>query len=805
MTRLTPRRIESGPAAASARPGVVGWLRLLALIGLALYRAPAIADDSELTLGVLAFRGEQAALQRWSATADYLSRNLDGYRFRLVPLSLDGMREAVAADRLDFVLTNTGNYVILEDAYGISRLATLQATYGGDTYTQFGAVIFTRRERAELNSLQDLKGHSMMAVSINAFGGYQMAWRELRAAGVDPQKDLKELRFSGFPQDDIVHAVLSAEVDAGTVRSGTLERMAAEGIIDIGQIKVLGARSEDRFPFLHSTRLYPEWPFAKARRTPADLAQKVAIALLQMQPGSEPAVRAFAAGWTIPLDYSPVHDLFRELGIGPYAGLDKPSLASVWREYREWIIFSLALMLLLIGLTIYILRANRRISLSEGRYRDEVERRRLAQESLAAHKQTLEVRVRERTAELAEANRSLRRSEAMLRSIHDITTDSEDDLAVKLLALLRQGREFFSMEFAVIRTLEPSRSELDLECELNNGAARAVVDAMLDWLQDGFDAGSDHLIVTDFADSDEYSAAPRAGSMIASPFRVRDEVAGYLVFGASRHAPRAYSDVDIDILMLLTQWIGEEVERRETDRRAQEHQAQLAHVARLNTMGEMATGIAHELNQPLTAILNYSNGSLRLMQKHGVIDPELREAIEKVGQDARRAAEIIRRLRDFIKRDRLREESFSLRECIESAVELLQPRLSRHNIAVSLDIDNMAGEVKADRIQIEQVVVNLLLNAIDALHASGQAEKSITVRIFAGAADNLVVEIGSSAPVIDPDIVDNLFDPFFTTKGDGLGLGLSISRSIIESHAGEIGYLENARGQPAFRFILPRK
>ena len=763
------------------------------------------AADTELTLGVLAFRGEPAALQRWSATADYLSHSLDGYRFTLLPLTLDGMRDAVAEDRLDFVLTNTGNYVVLEHAHGISRLATLKATGGGKTYTQFGAVIFCRGERDDLNSLQDLAGHSMMAVSINAFGGFQMAWRELLAAGIDPLEDLSSLDFSGFPQDAIVRAVLAGEVDAGTVRSGTLERMALEGVIDIEQIKVLGARNEDGFPLLHSTRLYPEWPFAKARKTPAALAQKVAIALLQMEADSEAARLSFTAGWTIPLDYGPVHELFRELGVGPYADLGKPSLASVWREYREWILFCLLLMLLLAGLTLWILRANRRISLSEARYRDEAEQRRLAQESLAAHKQNLEVRVRERTAELAEANTSLRRSDAILHAIHEITTETGSELPDKLRALLRQGREFLSMECAAILTASAFAADLEVDCELIEGDLFGSRESVIAWLQGMYDQADDHLIVSDFSSEAAPRGGPAAGSAVVAPFRVREEIAGFLVFGAAGPAPRGYSDVDVDILRLMTQWIGDEIERREAERRAQEHQAQLAHVARLNTMGEMATGIAHELNQPLTAILNYSNGCLRLMQQHGAIDPELRRAIEKVGQDARRAAEIIRRLREFIRRNQLREESFSLRECIESAVELLRPRLRRQNIEVALDIDPGVGQVSADRIQIEQVLVNLLLNAIDALESSNSKLKCVTVRVFAGAANSLVVEIASSSPAIDPEIVDNLFDPFFTTKGDGLGLGLSISRSIIESHAGEIGYLVNPEGQPAFRFTLMQK
>jgi hypothetical protein len=233
----------------------------------------------------------------------------------------------------------------------------------------------------------------MMAVSRNAFGGFQMAWREMIEVGIDPFADLERLRFIGFPQDEIVYSVLERRIDAGTVRSGTLERMAAEGLIDIGSIKVLGARDSDTFPFLHSTRLYPEWPFAKARKTPEKLAQRVAIALLQLQPDSAAATSAFAAGWTIPLDYGPVHELFRQLEIAPYEYLGKPSLTSVWREYKGWIIFSLTMMLLLMLMLVLIGRANRRISQSELKFREEANQRRQAQELLAKHKDELEARV----------------------------------------------------------------------------------------------------------------------------------------------------------------------------------------------------------------------------------------------------------------------------------------------------------------------------------------------------------------------------------------------------------------------------
>jgi ABC-type phosphate/phosphonate transport system substrate-binding protein len=151
-----------------------------------------------MTIGVLAFRGVQDAIERWAPTAHYLSKRIADYRFRIVPLTLEGMLSHVEQDRLDFVLTNTGNYVVLENAFGISRLATLKVRHLGEDFTQFGAVIFTRQDNSGLNTLQDIAGHSMMAVSEKAFGGFQMAWRELLDAGVDPSKTCRRCSLPDF-------------------------------------------------------------------------------------------------------------------------------------------------------------------------------------------------------------------------------------------------------------------------------------------------------------------------------------------------------------------------------------------------------------------------------------------------------------------------------------------------------------------------------------------------------------------------------------------------------------------------------
>ena len=758
-----------------------------------------------MSIGVLAFRGKQDAIDRWSPTARYLSERIADYSFRIVPLTLEGMLDHVEQDRLDFILTNTGNYVVLENAFGISRLATLKVRHLGAEFTQFGAVIFTRQDNTELNALADISGYSMLAVSEEAFGGFQMAWRELLEAGIDPFEDLR-LSFGGFPQDDIVHAVLAGEVDVGTVRSGTLERMAADGLIDIDRIKVLGARQSDVFPFLHSTRLYPEWPFAKGRRTPEALAQRVAVALLELEHDSEAAVRAFSAGWTIPLDYGPVHELFRELEIGPYAYLSKPSLTSVWREYKGWIIFSLAMMLLLMVLLILISRANRRISQSELKYRAEANQRRQAQELLARHKEELEERVAERTAELADVNTSLRRSEATLRAIHDITTNPEFRFEDKLAGLLREGCRFFEMESGVILSIDGEND--DFLARVDVGADGEPVDyrQLARRLRKQIAINHDPVAVADLqghcfqGDSD---VCESTGSVLAADYLIDDETAGVILFASSRANPREFSDVDIDILQLMAQWLGGEIERAEINRRAQEHQAQLAHVSRLNTMGEMATGIAHELNQPLTAILNYSGGSLRLLQKRGNGDSELRQAIVNIGNDARRAADIIKGLREFIQRGEHRRERFVLEDCIESAVELLRPRLLQHEIEVDLRRVEAIPDIVADRLQIEQVAVNLLINAIDAVCAVGHGPKKIEIGITRTGVGEVAVSVSDSGDLLSQSVIEHLFDPFYTTKSDGMGMGLSISRSIVESHGGTIEYLVNEAQHPAFRFTLP--
>ena len=315
-------------------------------------------EAKTIRIGVLAFRGAGKAHQRWDHIADYLSSKIENHHFKIDTFDLKGLDKAVKDQRIDFVLTNPGNYVRLESLFGATRITTLSNKHKDKDYTIYGAVILTRADNKKIRQLKDLTGHSFMAVSKNAFGGFQMAWYELHQQGIDPFRDFSRIEFNGFPQDKIVMAVLNGEIDAGTVRAETFARMIDERRISADDFYILNRKQDDNYPFAHSTRLYPEWAFARLNHTDESLAQQVAIALLTFRGSYIDTNNPGNTHWTIPLDYSRVHETFRVLKIGPYANTGKITLTGIWQQYNIWIISGLVILLMIMLLTFLLIRIN---------------------------------------------------------------------------------------------------------------------------------------------------------------------------------------------------------------------------------------------------------------------------------------------------------------------------------------------------------------------------------------------------------------------------------------------------------------
>jgi two-component system sensor kinase FixL len=251
----------------------------------------------------------------------------------------------------------------------------------------------------------------------------------------------------------------------------------------------------------------------------------------------------------------------------------------------------------------------------------------------------------------------------------------------------------------------------------------------------------------------------------------------------------------------FTGFIRDLTERQKTEARLQELQSELVHISRLTAMGEMASTLAHELNQPLSAISNYLKGAQRLLARSSDENSTAtRDALDKAADQAMRAGQIIRRLRDFVSRGETERRVESIKKLVEEASALALVGVKDRSIRVQYSFDPSAELVLADRVQIQQVLLNLIRNAVDAMEDSPSRE--LTVAITPDADDYVRVSVADTGPGISPEVAEQLFRPFVTTKPHGMGIGLSISRTIVESHGGKIWLEPNPSGGTIFHFTL---
>ncbi len=235
------------------------------------------------------------------------------------------------------------------------------------------------------------------------------------------------------------------------------------------------------------------------------------------------------------------------------------------------------------------------------------------------------------------------------------------------------------------------------------------------------------------------------------------------------------------------------------ERRILDLQSEMLHVSRLTDMGQVAAGLAHELNQPLTAILNYTNAGLDIADERG--DDELKSIFGKVAEQASRAGNIIRRLRAFIEKRGPNRTNEDITRTIDEAIRLGQINATERGIKLRVLFEQGLPNVSIDRVQIQQVLINLMKNATEAMDGSDRRE--LTVTIGRVAPDLVQVSVADTGPGISQDMVEKLFQPFVTTKATGMGMGLSICRGIVEAHGGRLWLESNPGGGAVFRFNVP--
>ncbi len=570
---------------------------------------PVKSHSAIIKIGVLAFRGKAEAIKRWLPTARYLQQKIPQYQFKIVALNLSEMAHSVEHNSIDFALTNPGNYVTLEAHYGISRIATLQTLREGKLSTLFGSIIFSRADNKQIKNLQDLKGKRFMAVDPEAFGGFQLAWREMSEQGIDPFNDFSELIFSGFPQDNIVFAVRDGKADAGTVRVDILLRLIAEGKIQFKDYRILNPQHGKNYAYPLSTRLYPEWPFSRLKSTSYELSKQIAMALYALPEEHLAARSSHSAGWTVPLDYSAVYELMKTLQIGPYEVLRQFSLSALVERYARWLFLAVIFLTGLILFNLYTSRSNRKLKLIDSALRDE-----------------------------------------MTQSKH-------------------------------------------------------------------------------------------------------------------------------------------------------QHEIEMARVCRLTAMGEMAASLAHELNQPLTGAINYSSGCLNMLKEGNYDEQKLKTGLQRTIEGATLAADIIRQLHEFVQKGESRRVPIDINQTVFNVLELIKPELRQREITLQPELTPCDKKVLANRVQIEQVILNFIRNAIDAMEKIVPEKRLITIHTCCNK-QHFVLSVEDSGEGIPDERINSIFDAFYSTKEDGMGMGLSISRTIIESHNGQIRVENLPQGGSRFSIEL---
>ncbi len=685
-------------------------------------------EDNEIKIGVRAHRGTAAALKKWGPTIDYLNQSIPEQRFVLIPYKLtSGLNQAASRKDLDFFMTNPASYVEINKRYGATAIATLTNKRLEEGYTRFGSAIITRSDRQDINSFKDLKGKSFMAVDDLGFGGWFVAWHEMRLHKIDPFKDFSLLTFAGGLQQEVVYAVRDGKVDAGTIRSDMLERMAAEGKIKLGDFKIISPKITPGFDFLHSTRLYPEWPFASMPHVSDELTQKVARTILSISQDSEAAKAGDYINWIEPLDYGSVDSLLRELGAGPYRQKEI-TFVSFLKKYLGILLLILAITIVAALVTAYTIRINRKL---------------------------------------------LRVKNALMESEHNLIKGQEIGHMGHWNLNIKTGVVGGSDE--LLNIFELNRDKLSL---------KSIFDAT-------------HPLDRKTKLDDIKQCIEKA-----KPWDIEHRLLlnnGVLKWVRSCGEPTTDNNRKTTHIMGIVQDITKQKQFEEI----------LAQSQKMEALGKLTGGIAHEFNNLLGIILGYSD----LLKSHLEKDPKLEKYIQQILTAGERGAKLTNKLLSFTRQKQAEAISLNINSLLKDEKHMLEKSLTT-SIQLIFDLADDLWPVRLDKEDFAGAILNININAMHAMEYGGTLTiKTQNVSLNTVEANNYQLEAGDYVQLcisdtgsgIDDDILDKIFDPFFTSKGElGTGLGLSLVYGFVERSKGAIKVNSQLSQGTRFSLYFPR-
>jgi len=319
--------------------------------------------------------------------------------------------------------------------------------------------------------------------------------------------------------------------------------------------------------------------------------------------------------------------------------------------------------------------------------------------------------------------------------------------------------------------------------------------------------GREPVYIPDVARDSNFPRAPISArellhAAFGFPILLGGEVLAVMEFFS--HEIRQPDQELLNMMATLGSQIGQFIERKRAEDALHRVQMELAHVTRVATLGEMTASIAHEINQPLGAIVNSGNACLRWLEQQKL--EEARRSVARVIGEGYRATEIIGRIRALAKKTPPRKDWLDINDTIREVIALARGELQRNGIALDTRLSDEVRYVPlilADRVQVQQVILNLIINAIEAMSGAADGPRELLIRSGIAESQRVFVAVRDSGPGLDPKSLDHLFDAFYTTKPEGMGMGLAISRSIIDAHGGRLWAIANDEGGATFQFTLP--
>lgn len=347
---------------------LVGYCRAVLLCLVAGGWPPGVQAQQDVTLGIFAYRPEPIIQERYAQLADYLSSE-SGLTVGLQVLNQDDMNRALAANQIDFFLTNPSHFLVIRSDRSLTGvLATVQRKWQGQSTGSIGGVILARAARDDIDELTDIRGKSIATPGMYFLGGYQAPALELMDAGVDILRNNRMVHLGNH--DRVVRAVLAGDADVGFVRTGVFEELVLDNPALMTELKIINRQQLSGFPFLVSTRLYPEWPLVSLPHVESRIVRRIASALFALEREHPAAIAASISGFSPPADYQSVEELARTLRMAPYDQVPRVTWLDVLSQYRVWAITVTVLFVLLAITSLWLSRKKRQLAIEERRLRE---------------------------------------------------------------------------------------------------------------------------------------------------------------------------------------------------------------------------------------------------------------------------------------------------------------------------------------------------------------------------------------------------------------------------------------------------